>query len=122
MTKSALTTLSLSFFTLAAPVSSPAAQQNGPLSLASMPIESVRFAPSSQVEIDLGWEQQQRLIDSRLAAKASEPLSVPGAIISSPFPGFPPFNGEGSAAGASGKSPKPSSRGSRPRDLATHKS
>ncbi len=122
MTKSALTTVSLSFFIFATSVSSPAEQQNGPLSLTSGPIESVRFTRPSQGDIDLGWEQQQRLIDSRLAAKASEPLSVPGAIISSPFPGFAPFNVEGSAGGASGKSPKPSSRGSRPRDWAAHKS
>jgi hypothetical protein len=122
MTKSVLTTLSLSFFTVAVSVGSPPSDQNGLLSLASMPIESVRFGRSTQVEIDLGWEQQQRLIDSRLVAKAMEPLSVPGAIISSPFPGFAPFSAEVPSAGAVGSGPRPSNRGSRPRGSATNRS
>ena len=122
MTKSVLTTLSLLFFTLAAAVPSPASEPGASRHFASTPIESTRFGCSTQTEIDFGWEQQQQLIEARLAARSSEGLSVPGAIISPPFPAFAPYRAEVPSASVAGKTSKPASRAPRSRGLASNKS
>ena len=121
MTPSVLATLSLSFVTLAAAIPSPAVEPGGWRHSAPAPIESTRSGYSTQAEIDLGWEYLQQLIDVRLAARSSEVLSVPGAIISSPFPAFIPYRAEIPSAKVEGKTSKPSSRASRSRGLATAK-
>ena len=115
MTKSVLTTLSLSFFTLAAAVPSPAFAQSGPMHLASAPIEPTRPGCSMQAEIDLGWERLQQVIEARMAARSSEVLRVPGAIISPPFPAFAPYRTDVPSASVAGKTPKPSNRAARVR-------
>ncbi len=122
MTKTVLTTLSLSFLTLAAAAPSPASEQSGARHFTSTPIESARVDCSAQAEIDLGWEYQQQLIAAGLAARSSEALSVPGAIISPPFPSFAPYRAEVPSARVVGKTSKPSRGASRSRGVAAAKS
>ena len=83
MIKPALKTISLSLVIFAAATVS-ADEQNPTLHLASLSVESVRGGCAPQELIDRGWEQQIELLESRLAGKESS-LSVPGAIIASPF-------------------------------------
>lgn len=122
MTKSVLTTLSLSFFTLAAATASPATAQGVPMGFASAPMESPRPGCSTQAEIDLGWEYQHQVFESRLAARSAEGLKVPGAIIVPPFPSFAPYRAEVPSAVVAGRSARPSSRVSRSRGMAGNKS
>ncbi len=122
MTRSVLTTLSLSFFTLAAAAPSPAFQQGDPRHSASAAVESTVSGCSTQAEIDLGWEYQQKLIEARLAARSSEGLSVPGALIVPPFPAFAPYRPDVPSASVAGETAKPSSRASRSRGPARNKS
>ena len=122
MTKSVLATLSLSFFTLAAAVPSPASQQGEPRYQVSAPIEATRPGGSTQAEIDLGWEHLQQLIKFRIAERSSDALSVPGAIISTPFSLFAPYSAEVPSAMVAGKTPKPAIRAARSRGVGNTKS
>ena len=91
MIKPAFKTLSLSFAALAAAAMSAASEQNTLRRLSATSAEPVRFECATQVEIERGWEHQQQLLEARLAAKASESVKVPGAIISPLFPSFAPY-------------------------------
>ncbi len=97
MIKPVPTTLSFTFvacFSLAA----SAAEQGPMLNLGATPMAMAASCPA-QLEIERGWEAQQRLIDERLAAKG-QAVEIPGTIISPPLPDFGSAR-EGSAATAS---------------------
>ena len=83
MIKPVLKTLSLSFAVFAA-ASVSADEQNPTMHLASLSVESVREVCKPQELIDRGWDQQIELLEARLEMKDA-PLTVPGAIIASPF-------------------------------------
>ena len=85
MTKPVLKTLSLAFVAFAA-VSASAAEQGPMLHLATLPA-ALNASCTAQVEIERGWEAQQRLLDERLAAKGMA-IEIPGTIISPPLPDF----------------------------------
>jgi len=85
MTKPVLKTLSLAFVAFGA-VSASAAEQGPMLHLATMPV-AVNASCTAQVEIERGWEAQQRLLDERLAARGAA-TQIPGTIISPPLPDF----------------------------------
>ena len=56
------------------------------LHLATMPA-ALSASCTAQVEIERGWEAQQRLLDERLAARGVA-VEIPGTIISPPLPDF----------------------------------
>lgn len=85
MTKPVLKTLSFAFVAFGA-VSASAAEQGPMLHLATMPA-ALGASCTAQVEIERGWEAQQRLLDERLAAKGLA-TPIPGTIISPPLPDF----------------------------------
>lgn len=85
MIKPVLKTLSFAFAAVAA-VSASAAEQGPMLHLATMPA-ALGASCTAQVEIERGWEAQQRLLDERLAAKGAA-VEIPGTIISPPLPDF----------------------------------
>ena len=123
MIKPFLKTLSLAFVTFAAATSFGLEQKPGP-HRAAMSIESVRFACSTQADIERGWENQQALLEARLAAKASEALRVPGAIISPPFPNFAKYRTDVPSLTTSRRNAKPANstgRQSTGRASATHR-
>lgn len=91
MTKPVLKTLSFAVVAFGA-VSASTAEQGPMLHLA--PMANIAKAPAAlsasctaQVEIERGWEAQQRLLDERLAAKGVA-IEIPGTIISPPLPDF----------------------------------
>ena len=85
MIKPVLKSLSFAFVVLGA-VSTSNAGQSPALHAAAMPT-AIGPACSAQLEIERGWEAQQRLLDERLAAKGIS-VEVPGTIISPPIPDF----------------------------------
>lgn len=85
MTKPVLKTLSFAFAAFGA-VAASAAEQGPMLHLATMPV-AMSASCTAQVEIERGWEAQQRLLDERLAAKGAA-IEIPGTIISPPLPDF----------------------------------
>lgn len=85
MIKPVLKTLSFAFAASVA-VSASAAEQGPMLHLATMPA-ALNASCAAQVEIERGWEAQQRLLDERLAAKGTA-VEIPGTIISPPLPDF----------------------------------
>ncbi len=85
MTHPVLKTLSFAFVALSA-ASASAAGQGPMLHLAAMPA-SLNASCTAQVEIERGWEAQQRLLDERLAAKGLA-VPIPGTIMSPPLPDF----------------------------------
>lgn len=105
--KSVLKTLSLTFVALAAAAAARASEQNPLLPPDRTPAEWIRATHPSQSEIDRGWERQHRLIEARLAARVTGGLSVPGAIILPPFPGFARYRIDPQAAATLRKTAKP---------------
>jgi hypothetical protein len=85
MTKPVLKTLSFAFVAFGA-ASASAAEQGPMLHLATLPA-ALGASCTAQVEIERGWEAQQRLLDERLAAKGLA-MEIPGTIISPPLPDF----------------------------------
>lgn len=104
-------TLSLLLFPLTTSASLSSTGQSGLPESGSVPVQSTQFGCSSQAEIELGWEYQLRLIEARLAARADDGvLTVPGAILSSPFPSFEPYRSDAPEARAARKSAKSPNR------------
>lgn len=104
MTKPILKTLSFAFVAFGAAASSGAGQSPA-LRVAAMPV-TIGPSCAAQVEIERGWEAQQRLLDERLAAKGA-PVEMPGTIISPPLPDFAAGRADATAAKAA-KKPVPS--------------
>ncbi len=102
MTKPVLKTLSFAFVAFGA-VSASAAEQGQMLHLATMPV-ALGASCTAQVEIERGWEAQQRLLDERLAAKGVA-IEIPGTIISPPLPDF-----GATSAGATANASQPANR------------
>ena len=112
MIKPVLKTLSCAFVVLGA-VSTSNASQSPVLHAAAMPM-TIGPACAAQVEIERGWEAQQRLLDERLAAKGIS-VEVPGTIISPPLPDFGTGRTDAKAARAARKpvAPRANTTGSR---------
>lgn len=113
MIKPVLKTLSFAFVVLGA-VSTSGAAQSPMLHAAAMP-RAIGPECSAQVEIERGWEAQQRLLDERLAAKGIS-IELPGTIISPPLPDFGTGRADVGAKARKSVAPRatpPSTRGER---------
>jgi hypothetical protein len=85
MIKPAVKTLSFAFLAFAAV--SASAIEGGAKPHAAAAIAALTATCAAEVEIERGWEAQQRLLDERLAAKGVG-IEIPGTIISPPLPDF----------------------------------
>lgn len=92
MIKPVLKTMSFAFVVVfASAAMSRASDQNPSGPLADLSIGDEHLACSARADVDRGWEQQQELLEARLAARGADGILVPGAIISPPFPEFPAY-------------------------------
>lgn len=91
MIKPFLKSLSFSFVTFATVALISALEQGRPVDRSDPRVEFLRPGCVSQSEIDRGWEEQQLLLEGRLAEKATDGLLVPGAIITPPFESYAPY-------------------------------
>ena len=110
MIKSILKTLSFSFVTFAAAAILSASEQGTAADRATASADSARVGCSTQADINQGWEEQQALLEKRLAEKEAEGLAVPGAIIVPPFETFAPYRTDVPAAVNAAKAVKSARR------------
>jgi hypothetical protein len=110
MIKSVFKTLSLSFITLAATAATTSAGQGAILGLGAVPKDSTHVACATRADVDRGWEDQQRLVEKRLAEKAAEGLAFPGAIVVPPFESFAPYRKDVPKVAAARKNQKTAAR------------
>lgn len=85
------TTLSLTFVALSTVTPSPRSGETLPLHLSTEPVEASSPASFAQSEVDRSLEYHLRVVEERLTTKRLDPLSLPGAIISSPFRTYAPY-------------------------------